>query len=88
MWVPAYPGLVSCRTIILLGKATGDAAYTTLGKLGDAYMMAKMTGPDVGKSKTKSDYNAYAKRLRRELVWQVSSSRIQGSHVGETLFVL
>jgi hypothetical protein len=51
-------------------------------------MIAKNTDPDFEKSKAKSDYDAYADGLRRELVWQVSSSHIQGSHVGETLFVL
>jgi len=72
----------------LLGEATGDPAYTTLGKLKDACMIAKKTDLDFEKSKANSEYDAYAKRLRRELVWQVSSSCIQGSHVGETLFVL
>lgn len=87
MWVPAYPGLISCRTIVLNGKATGDVAYTTLGKLGDAYIRAKETGGEV-EEKAESDYNAYATRLRRELVWQVSSSRIQGSHVVDSFSVL
>ena len=69
------------------GKATGDVAYTTLGKLGDAYIRAKKTGGEV-EEKAESDYNAYATRLRRELVWQVSSSRIQGSHVVDSFSVL
>ena len=72
--VPTYGAYVSKSywSILLLFKATGDPAYTTLGKLADAYIKAKVTAPDDEQSKAKSEYDAYATSLRRELVWQVS----------------
>ena len=88
MRVPAYPSLDSCLRNVLLGQATGDAAYTTLGKMGDACILAKETEANFKESKEHTEYEGYAARLRRELVWQVSFSCQGGSHAGQTLFLL
>ena len=74
MRVPAYPSLDSCLRNVLLGQATGDAAYTTLGKMGDACVLLKETEANFKESKEHTEYEGYAARLRRELVWQVSYS--------------
>ena len=62
--------------ICLLGKATGDPAYTTLGELGDICVeeQKKTTTQQYKQSVAKKDYDAYASKLRRELVWQGSFS--------------
>jgi hypothetical protein len=72
MWVPTYPSLISCRSILLLGKATGDPAYTRLGDLAAACNLAKRRPGDYKQSKEKKAYDAYATSLRRALVWEVS----------------